>query len=236
MSYRWFIVVLCLLGAGSLSAQEPVIAFGHRIKVESKIMGETRTLLVRTPPGYDQNQSRYPVVYMTDGPNNFMNTATTAQFLARNHRTPEMIIVAIANTDRTRDLTPTNASVQRPDGGRHHFPTSGGADRFLDFIAGELMPHIDKHYRTEPYKVFAGHSYGGLLVMHAFCNRTELFDAYIASSPSLWWDNQIILGQLEKMLKTKKSLPKTLFVSCGNEGEADANHRLRPTSRHPGDG
>ena len=60
------------------------------------------------------------------------------------------------------------------------FPTSGGADKFLDFIEKEVMPLVESKYRVQPYRVFAGHSFGGLLAIHAFSTRPELFNAYIA--------------------------------------------------------
>jgi predicted alpha/beta superfamily hydrolase len=93
-------------------------------------------------------------------------------------------------TDRTRDLTPTHADIKNPDGTVTAFPTSGGADRFLDFIQTELIPEIEKRYRTAPYRIFAGRSLGGLLAIHALFTRPDLFNAYIAVSPSSPWRNQ----------------------------------------------
>src|SRR5262245_22015006 len=91
-------------------------ATGNRVTIKSEILGENRVILVRTPPGYERDGQRYPVLYLTDGDAHLSHTASTIEFLARNGRMPEMIVVAITNTDRTRDLTPTNASMPRPDG------------------------------------------------------------------------------------------------------------------------
>ena len=68
---------------------------------------------------------------------------------------PALIVVGIGNTDRTRDLTPSRAKVES-------YPTSGGGDKFLEFIQSELIPEIEKRYRTAPYRIFAGHSFGVL--------------------------------------------------------------------------
>lgn len=75
------------------------------------------------------------------------------------------------------------------------FPTSGQADRFLDFLEKELIPHIDRNYRTYPHRIIAGWSFGGLLATHALIHRPEIFDAYLAISPSLWWDEELLLAE-----------------------------------------
>jgi tetratricopeptide (TPR) repeat protein len=153
---------------------------------------------------------------MTDGEAHLAHTISTISFLARNGRMPEMIIVAIVNTDRTRDLTPTNASMNNETGAAQ-FRTSGGADKFLKFIETELAPNIEKTYRVHPYRVFAGHSLGGLFAIHAMVARPDFFNAIIAVSPSLQWDNQVTVKRAEEFLKNKKDWKKTLYVSLGNE-------------------
>ncbi|MBI1761220.1 MAG: alpha/beta hydrolase [Acidobacteria bacterium] len=172
-------LVLCLLavpGWGQTVVQ---------LSLKSEVLGEVRTLLVRTPRGYEQNELRYPVLYMTDGAAQFEHTNSTIEFLARNGRMPEMIVVAINNTDRTRDLTPTKGALRDAANGEPlNFPTAGGAEKFLTFIEKELIPQIEGAYRTHPYRIFAGHSFGGLLALHTFLNHTELFNAYLAVSPT----------------------------------------------------
>jgi uncharacterized protein len=186
---------------------------GNRLTVKSAVLGEERVALVRTPPGYDTNDHRYPVLYLTDGDSQIGHTASTIEFLARNGRMPEMIVVGITNTDRTRDLTPTKSTM--PDSKAP--PAGGGADKFVKFIETELIPQVEKTYRTEPYRIFAGHSLGGLLAVHILATKPDLFDAYIAVSPSLWWDNQVAIRELEKCLKGHPELHRTLFMSLGNE-------------------
>jgi uncharacterized protein len=201
-----------------------VVAFGqatsNRVVIKSEVLGEERVILVRTPPGYERDGQRYPALYLTDGDAHLGHTASTIEFLARSGRMPEMIVVAITNTDRTRDLTPTNASMARPDGGEMKFPTSGGADRFLKFIETELIPKIEKDYRTQPYRVFAGHSFGGLFAIYALLTRPEIFNAYIAASPSMHWDNQLLSRKAEEFFKDRKELNRTLYFTLANEGGA----------------
>jgi len=195
-------------------------ADGARVAIKSEVLGEERVILIRTPPGYERNGQRYPVLYLTDGDAHLGHTSGTIEFLSRNGRMPEMIVVAITNTDRTRDLTPTNASMPRPDGTEIKFPTSGGADKFLKFIETELIPKIEKDYRTQPYRVFAGHSFGGLFAIHSFLTRPESFNAYIAVSPSMHWDNHLLSRKAEEFFKDRMELNRTLFLTLANEGGA----------------
>jgi uncharacterized protein len=205
--------LLCLLAAPGLGQNVVTLT------LKSEVLGEERSLLVRTPRNYEQSEERYPVLYMTDGAAQFAHTNSTIEFLARNGRMPEMIVVAINNTDRTRDLTPTKAPLQnganRP---ATNFPTAGGADKFLTFIQKELIPQIEGKYRTHPYRIFAGHSFGGLLALHAFLNHTKMFNAYLAVSPTMHWDDNLLSRQAEQFFKARKELQRTLFFTLGNEG------------------
>jgi uncharacterized protein len=212
--------VVAFLFSLTVAALGQNYAAGARVAIKSEVLGEERIILVRTPPGYDHNGQRYPVLYMTDGDAHLAHTASTIEFLSRNGRMPEMIVVAITNTDRTRDLTPTNASMWGPDGTETKMPTSGGADKFLKFIETELIPKIEKDYRTQPYRVFAGHSFGGLFAIHAFLARPEIFNAYIAVSPSMHWDNNLLSRKAEEFFKDRKELNRTLFFTLANEGGA----------------
>ena len=185
----------------------------EKLTIKSSVLGEDRVILVRTPPGYATNKLAYPVLYMTDGDAHIGHTGSTIEFLARNGRMSEVIVVGITNTDRTRDLTPAKAT--GPNAAQ--FPTAGGADNFLKFIETEVIPQIEKSYRVQPYRILAGHSFGGLFAVHALITRPELFNSYIAVSPSLQWADDATLKRAEEFFKTRKELNATLFTSLGNE-------------------
>jgi predicted alpha/beta superfamily hydrolase len=204
---------LALLVLVSSSAFAQYDSGPAKLAIKSSVLGEERTILVRTPPGYETNNLKYPVFYMTDGDAHIEHTASTIQFLARNGRMSEMIVVGITNTDRGRDLTPTKAT--GPNAAQ--FATAGGADNFLKFIETELIPEIEKRYRVQPYRTLAGHSLGGLFVVHTLITRPELFNSYVAVSPSLQWSDHATLKRAEEFFKNRKELRTTLFTSLGNE-------------------
>ena len=120
---------------------------------------------------------------------------------------PEMIVVGIQNTNRTRDMTPTKT--ERAG--------SGGGEKFLEFIEKEVFPMVEKNYRTQPFRVFAGHSLAGLAVVNAYVARPDLFNAYIAASPVLHWDNDFVIKRAEEFFKQKRDAKKTIFIALGDE-------------------
>ena len=213
-------LVLILMISSSTFAQaqarEPNIPGVTSLRIKSAVLGEERLILVRTPRGYEAGNQRYPVLYMTDGDAHIAHTSSTVEFLSRNGRMSELIVVGITNTDRTRDLSPTH--VEQPGAtGAPQFPTSGGADKFLKFMETELFPEIEKNYRTHPYRILAGHSLGGLFAIHAMMSKPEMFNAIIAVSPALQWDNQVVVKRAEDFFKTRKDAVRTLYISLGRE-------------------
>ena len=188
----------------------------QRLVVHSNILNEDRVVWVRMPAASRGKKDSYPVLYMTDGGSNVNEIGSTIDFLA-DHSIPPLIVVGIANTDRVRDLTPTRADVKE-SGGVTSYPTSGGADKFLDFIGTELTPEIEKRYPTDPYRIITGHSLGGLFAIHTLVARPNLFNACIASSPSLWWDGDYTVHEVQKFLATRPEFNRTLFFSLGDEG------------------
>lgn len=223
---RYSIACLVLfLAAVSAAAGEP-ITIGETITLPSKTMGEERTILVSTPPGYEQSAERYPVLYMTDGDQHITHTRGTVDFLAANGLMPQLIIVGVANTDRTRDLTPTRVETREINGRETQIPASGGAGKFLDFFEDELFPYIEDHYRTLPMRLFSGHSYGGLFALNAFFERPEMFNAVLAISPSLNWDDDLPIRQATSFSKNRAVGNASLFVAMADEEEGDPRPNL----------
>src|ERR1700752_1934054 len=213
---RLLSVLAVLLMISSAAIAQPGTGTVKRFSLKSTVLGEERVMLVRTPVGYETNTVKYPVLYMTDGDGHMGHTASTIEFLVGNGRISDLIVVGVTNTDRTRDLTPAKSTQKNP-AGEPRFPTAGGADNFLKFFETELIPEIEKQYRVQLYRIFAGHSLGGLFAIHSMMTKPGLFNSYVAVSPSLQWENGEALKRAEDFLKNQKELKVTLFVSLGNE-------------------
>lgn len=188
--------------------------------------GEAYTILIAVPDAPPPPQG-YPVLYVLDGEDNFPIVAATARRLFRASARSGIeagLIVAIEAGDlsrRARDYTPaTKTPAIRAGQPGHGLPT-GGADRFLDFIATVVDPAIVRDFHADPERrSILGHSFGGALVAHALLSRPGMFTNHIAASPSIW------IGGGE-MIETAKRYhapphPPRLIVTLG-EGEAARN-------------
>lgn len=224
-------VFFILLMPGSLVAQtDPVFKpiSADVIKLSSKVLGEDRKVYIYVPPADTlRPYKRYPVLYVLDGDNHFSLVAEYCRYLSRRdvNVVPEMIIVGIPNTNRTRDLTPTNSITDyegKPDtSSTPRYKSSGGGNNFLQFIGTELIPYVEAHYKTQPFKIFAGHSFGGITTINCLLTQPDMFAAYIAISPSFWWDKRYLLRLADEKLKNDRVVNKLIFYSDANEGMSD---------------
>jgi len=185
----------------------------ERLLLRSSVLGEERVLAVVTPASYARGQERYPVLYLTDGDAQMGHARATAEFLARNGLMPEVILVGILNTERSRDLTATPGTKEE----QASHPAAGGGERFLDFIEKELIPAVDVRYRTVPMRLYAGHSLGGLLGLHALFRRPGLFQAVVVASPSLGWDDGLIVRDVRAVTPGTGRVPRALYLTVGGQ-------------------
>jgi predicted alpha/beta superfamily hydrolase len=198
------------------------IVIGKVDSVYSNILGEKRKVWIYVPglsSGNTDTSSRYPVVYLLDGDAHFQSVVGIIQQLSEangNSNVPQMIVVAIPNTDRTRDLTPTHIASDLPNMDSNFSKNTGGGENFVAFMEKELMPHIDSVYPTQPYRVLIGHSFGGLTVMNVLTNHTKMFNAYIAIDPSMWYDKERFLKATEQKLAQKKYDGIKLYLGIAN--------------------
>jgi predicted alpha/beta superfamily hydrolase len=191
------------------------VTVAERYSIHSTALNETRTYLVHKPIGYDFTDERYPVIVLLDGEANIQHVSATADFLGNNGRALKMLVVGIENIDRQRDFTPPIEHAgpeDRPEG------KVGGAAPFLSFIADELLPRVDRTYRTRPARILIGHSYGGLFASYALLKRPDLFKAYIVISPSLWWDNEALAAEAANFGANHKDVQAAVYVTMGSEG------------------
>lgn len=215
--FAFFIIVL------SLHAQpDRAVTIGRIDSLHSAILNEDRNILVHLPSEYvnnPENTQRYPVIYLLDGDAHFPSVAGLVHQLSEingNTICPEMIIVAIPNTDRTRDLTPTHVEYDPPYVDRDFARTSGGGEKFMAFLEKELIPYIDASYPTQPYRMLIGHSLGGLTVINALIHHKDIFNAYISIDPSMWWDHERLLKEAQAALKSASFEGETLYLGIAN--------------------
>jgi predicted alpha/beta superfamily hydrolase len=214
----------------SQSATAP-LCIGETFTLVSKALGETRRLNVYVPPIYrDSATIKLPVLYMPDGglSEDFLHVAGLVQVLVGNGTMRPFVLVGIENTERRRDLTGPTTSPED----RKIAPRVGGSAAFRRFIRTELMPAVRQRYRTTAETAIVGESIAGLFIVETFLQEPDLFDTYLAFDPSLWWNNEYLVGQADKLLRAYAGPKKALYLSTSSQPDiAEETRRLAATLR-----
>ena len=216
MKNRLLVLLLLTVLINSVFAQSPhLLQLGERKEIESQVLGETRQYYVQLPQGYDRDRpARYPVAYLLDGEVLLPALHTVHQFYSGGF-IPEMVLIGIDNSqNRNRDLTTSSVEMLYGQPARN---TTGKADKFLEFLRTELIPHIENNYPVTGYRTLIGHSYGGLFTLYALLQTPELFANYLAIDPSLDWDNQHLYKVAKESERLKRLQNKSLFISLNGQ-------------------
>ena len=198
-----------------LTENNQLLGLGTQYIVKSKILQEDRPIIISLPIGYEEGKANYPVLYLLDGLGNIKHQVGTVELLTESGIIPPMIIVAIESLDRARDLTPSHAGKDVHGGAGADIPQSGGATNFLQFLENELIPYVESNFRTHPYRLLEGHSFGGLFCTYALMNKPELFNAFIIQAPALWWNKEEMTEQAKDFFKSNDSLDISVYFGAG---------------------
>ena len=159
----------------------------------------------------------WPVVAFMDGDDQFKYAVAAYRAARAVDKTPPLLLVGVGygvsytkpGNWRLRDYTPTAMATE---------PESGGADAFVAFLADTLWPELARrHPVRDDVRGLAGHSLGSLLVLHALFQREPRFDRFLASAPSLWWDERSLLRLAAERRDATSELPARLFLGVGEE-------------------
>ena len=203
--------ILFLTSSSNASQPTDPIPEHETFTVQSKQVGEVRTINVWTPENYKSNTDSLMVLYMPDGgiKEDFPHIANTLNSLIKENKIPPVILVGIENTQRRKDLTgPTTVEKDKEIA-----PIVSGSAQFRAFINDELIPEINKRYRTTTKKGIIGESLAGLFVTETFLLKPEMFDFYIAFDPSLWWNDKYLIKTANEHLDNFPSAKKTFWFA-----------------------
>lgn len=187
--------------------------------IDSQEKGKTYRIWVHLPIDYNQNMVNHPTIYVldpddkaTNGPTNFFYIAKLCQKLSAENNKLEPIIIGIRHGDyREIDYTPTKYETVG-------FSGEGGSAQFLNFIKKELIPKIEGDYRVLPNResrTIIGHSLGGLCGAYAFAKHNETFGGYLLLSPSLIYDDEIVLQYEQETRMGIQSNKQLIFFGVG---------------------
>ncbi len=193
------------------------LVFGTPVVFHSAVLGEDRQLNVLLPAGYGAGDKAYPVIYLLDGAANedWFHAASLFDFLETYGVMPATIVVGVANVDRQRDFTMPSSDPEDLKAA----PTSGGAEKFIDFVERDLIPYVGVHYRVSDRRTIVGQSLAGLVATQILLERPHLFTDYVIVSPSLWWNKEAMLKRAAEALKAHPAAAAKLYLSLAKEGD-----------------
>jgi predicted alpha/beta superfamily hydrolase len=205
---RLLVASIFLCTAFAASARDFDLTVGKHEVLSSKVLNEDRDLLIAAPAKPVPNM---PLLVVLDGEWNFRKVAVAVENLTANNLLPPTVVVGVANTNRGRDLMPSFNDGEF---------TQGPSDRFLSFLADELIPHIAAEYTIGKYHILAGHSNAGMFSLYAFMRRPEVFQANVALSPSYGLDDHFV-ALLSRALASPPAEQHFVFIGAGGDEEAD---------------
>lgn len=223
-----------LLNHGAAQArpdpQQPMVApvleqadtrYGFETRTLDSADGHRHYRLYIGRPERSAPASGYPVLYLLDG-NAAVGALDRPLLRELNASTSPPVIVAIGSTSplridrvaRTYDYTPKRGNGPQVDPA-NGLP-SGGADEFLELLAQRIKPMVQQAVPVDlTRQTLWGHSYGGLLVLHALMTRPGEFSTYASASPSLWWGDGAGLSELSGLQARLGSGPVNLLLMRG---------------------
>jgi len=202
-----FLLALWLVPFYSLCG-EPII-IGETITIDSKILMKKASLNIRLPSSYQALENkRYPVFFSLGS---FSTTAVTIDALSHNQEYPMPDTILVSLTTET-----IVNFIQR----------GGKSEDFINFFETDVVPYINKHYRSQPFRIFASSERFGQAALYALIHKPELFQAYFAISPWITDDSGLV-NEFETFLKGNKDISAFLWLSSGSDPEVtSSNNKL----------
>jgi predicted alpha/beta superfamily hydrolase len=191
-----------------------------------------RTLRIYLPPGYEQSEDRYPVLYMHDGQNLFekqtssygmcWEIANTIDEWVEQGSHPGFIVVGVDNNreglGRYHEYSPWESEIvkQYIEKASHEHRVGGDGFAYLDCIVHTIKPYIDKHYRTQNEKeqtLIGGSSMGGYISLAAAFAYGDVFGKILACSTAVFFEEKELTAYIQKQ---SKSAGQRIYMDIGS--------------------
>jgi predicted alpha/beta superfamily hydrolase len=223
-----FIVLSLLLSLSAFAQFQPP----EIITIDSKYFNDKREIKVFLPAGYSSSPDRtYKVVYLFDAQNSIFVDflVATSNYLSSLSTTfvSPYILVGIKTKNRQFEFLPKNKTEQ-PYKDYSPKVKLGGADTLIAHLREEVLPEINKRYRTNNYNIAIGHSLGATFSIYSLIHAPEIFKAVIAISPNLYYDHEQVLNELKAQKNFQQLQNKFLYVAYAKDGTLES--RFYPAS------
>lgn len=199
--------------------KEVITKYTEIKKIVSEEVDDTFYIYIRLPKFYNDERETYPVLYLLDGDIAFNMTTSIVRYLQYGQDIPNIITVGIGYgtmlNDNETNFRERDYSISKIE----RFNKSGGGKNFSNFLENELIPMIEKEYRTSDVRILNGYSLGGLAAINILLTKPDLFNKYIAGSPYLINDVDYLIKMAVKTISFSDS--KRIFISVGETEDID---------------
>ena|ERR1700761_333326 len=212
-----YIPILLLILLTSNSRAQELMSYQQPKDYEmpKKLIPTPRRYWVSLPKNYNETTDRYPIIFLFDGDEAYLRNLVlnTVDELTHFGEIPPCIIVGIIQRNRSLDFGPLYAVKNAPNADKVN------GDKFFDFLKQELLPELNKNYRTQNFKLGIGHSLGGLFLTYCFTKDPGFFNGIIAVSPALELKrDSTLFADLKKTLQSKIDKQTFFCWASGTEG------------------
>ncbi len=208
--------ILLILAIAACQKEEFTAELTIAFSIESTASSATYPIKVGLPENYSPETQTYAAIYVLDGKENFDFVAENCKKISSDFSTSNVLVISIGNgNNRVDDYTPSKTK----EGG-------GGAEKYMQFIEHELIPVIESEYAVDTLRssrTILGHSFGGLLGAYAFTNHNTVFGNYILLSPSIWYDNEIMLKLEQESRSINANHHQMVYLG---QGKLENNGRM----------
>lgn len=216
-----FVLILATAAAAQVRSVAPAAEYRE---FTSKINGREYATWVLLPDSYTKDASRrFPVLYVTDGQLAFPMMSSICRAMWLGNDLPELIIVGVDSKQvdtwsalRFVNLTPTRSLKREAEltkllSGLH----TGEGPTFLRVLTEEVLPDIDRRYRTSDDRTLTGYSLGGLFGAYTLFQAPNTFRRMILGSPAFYWDDAVIFKIEKQFAAARKPLHTRVFIAAG---------------------
>lgn len=229
------LAMVCVTANANVPVRPYVLEGTEVHGIPSKILRRDYEIFVSLPESYASGKKTYPVLFITDANYAFPVLRSINRRVSDNgERLQEFILVALSyakgdspKASRNRDYTPTDIDAKKTRDGDLDGDKYGEAENYRRHVAEEVFPYVAQHFRADMNrKIFIGHSYGALFGTVVLFKEPAMFNYYVLSSPSLWFDKYTMLDSERHYAATHKDLRANVLLLAG-EFEA-----VRPGSKN----
>lgn len=211
---------LLLFAVLTKSQQFKLLETADSFTIDSKILNQKQDVWVYFPEDFESKRDSCSVLLLLDGDEYFGMATDVYKLYQSAGKMPPTVIVALPSTTKSRWKYYTPSLSKNISGRKENdslFASSGHFKEYADFIENEVLAGLQSKYKLKfVSKTIFGHSMGGLAVMSFYRYKPELFNNYIAASPSLLWEQFVFNRYYEEQFPMSTKTHKKLFLSAGS--------------------